>query len=352
MGGKSISIQNIEQLEEACKEERIGPLKMRLLFLKCLKDNFDDLAFACQTFAIAESTGYEWIRKWNLSGIEGLKDHDIPGRPKSLSPNEIELLKERLGEKIWQTSEVRDLIRELFNVEWTTRWVYHFLKHELHYHYAKPYKLDHKRPNNAEEQLQKSLTAAFETLDSYGIKPEEVAIGYVDEASPQNKANSGKGWCVTKPVMQANSAKIKVSTIGFYALHGQSCLDFIADSKENSIVNFLKEIRKVNEEFQYIIVILDNFKSHHSYAVEKAAFDLGIFLIFLPPYSPDLNPIEFIWKTIKRLLSLYFIDSEKVLRELIFAAFSLATTSLSYAKSWVAKFLPDRYQQPIWINSI
>jgi putative transposase len=152
--------------------------------------------------------------------------------------------------------------------------------------------------------------------------------------------------------MQVNSGKIKVSTIGFYALQEQSCLDFIADSKEESMVNFLKEIREANEEYEYIIVIWDNFKSHHAYAVEKIAFDLGIFLVFLPPYSPDLNPIEFIWKTIKRLLSLYFIGSEKVLRELIFTVFSLATESLSYAKNWVAKFLPEGYQQSIWMNSM
>jgi transposase len=34
------------------------------------------------------------------------------------------------------------------------------------------------------------------------------------------------------------------------------------------------------------------------------AKELGLYLVYLPPYSPDLNPIEFIWKSIKRVLSI------------------------------------------------
>ena len=39
----------------------------------------------------------------------------------------------------------------------------------------------------------------------------------------------------------------------------------------------------------------------------KEAERLGIELVFLPPYSPDLNPIEYIWKSIKRIISTMFI---------------------------------------------
>lgn len=351
MGGKAISVQNPNTLEEVLTQEKAGPLRDRLLFLKCLKDNFDDIAFACQTFQVAFSTGYEWLSKWNHHGVEGLKDHDIPGRPKTLGENELKTLKMHLDGKIWRTSEVKDLIKQLFNVEWTNRWVSHVLRHQLNCHYAKPYRISSKRPIDAEKLLQESLQKVFETIDSYGIKPEDVAIGYIDEASPQNKANSGRGWYVAKPVMEVSSDKIKVSTIGFYALHGQSCVDFISDSKEETVIHFLEKIRKANEDFEYIIVVLDNLRSHHTAAVENAAFDLGIFLVFLPPYSPDLNPIEFIWKTIKRFLSLCFIASEEILRELIFGIYTLATTSLSFAKSWIAKFLPEPYQKTILENT-
>ncbi|OFV67252.1 MAG: DDE endonuclease [Candidatus Syntrophoarchaeum caldarius] len=47
-----------------------------------------------------------------------------------------------------------------------------------------------------------------------------------------------------------------------------------------------------------------------------------MYLVYLPPYSPDLNPIEFIWKSIKR-------------------RFSRLAESLSFAKSWIEKFIPS-----------
>jgi transposase len=43
-------------------------------------------------------------------------------------------------------------------------------------------------------------------------------------------------------------------------------------------------------------MILDNFQSHKAKIARQYAEDHGINLIYLPPYSPDLNPIEFIWK--------------------------------------------------------
>jgi putative transposase len=35
--------------------------------------------------------------------------------------------------------------------------------------------------------------------------------------------------------------------------------------------------------------------------VKERAKELGVHIVYLPPYSPDLNPIEFIWKSVKRV---------------------------------------------------
>ena len=47
----------------------------------------------------------------------------------------------------------------------------------------------------------------------------------------------------------------------------------------------------------------DNATIHRAKVTRAAAEDLGIFLAFLPPYSPDLQPIEFGWKDLKRELA-------------------------------------------------
>jgi len=50
------------------------------------------------------------------------------------------------------------------------------------------------------------------------------------------------------------------------------------------------------------VVILDNLSSHKSDAVRKAIRGAGARLFFLPPYSPDLNPIEQVFAKLKRLM--------------------------------------------------
>ena len=50
------------------------------------------------------------------------------------------------------------------------------------------------------------------------------------------------------------------------------------------------------------VVVLDNLGSHKGSAVRRAIRAAGAHLLFLPPYSPDLNPIEMMFAKLKTLL--------------------------------------------------
>lgn len=50
------------------------------------------------------------------------------------------------------------------------------------------------------------------------------------------------------------------------------------------------------------VVVLDNLGSHKGTAVRRAIRQAGAHLLFLPPYSPDLNPIEMVFAKLKTLL--------------------------------------------------
>jgi putative transposase len=163
-------------------------------------------------------------------------------------------------------------------------------------------------------------------------------IGFFDEFSPQNTANTQRLWSLTKPVISKNSTKLKANTFGFYAIHGQSTIDFKDHSKKEDVIEFLKLIRAVNP-YGKIMIILDNFRSHHAKLTTETAEKLNIDLVFLPPYSPDLNPIEFIWKTIKRELSPIFIETQEQIQNLIEKHFKNYSKSITYAKKWIKKFL-------------
>lgn len=50
-----------------------------------------------------------------------------------------------------------------------------------------------------------------------------------------------------------------------------------------------------------VTVVLDNASYHRARVVRELADTLGIELLFLPPYSPNLNLIERVWKLVKKL---------------------------------------------------
>ena len=74
-------------------------------------------------------------------------------------------------------------------------------------------------------------------------------------------------------------------------------MDFPEHSRKEDVTAFLEKIRLGNPDSR-IMIVLGNFKSHHALKVAERALELGIDLISLPLYSPDLNSIKFIWKSI------------------------------------------------------
>jgi transposase len=118
-------------------------------------------------------------------------------------------------------------------------------------------------------------------------------------------------------------------------------IDFKDHSKTEDVCEFFKEIRS-NNPVGDIVLILDNFRSHRANDSIQCAEECGIKLVFLPPYSPDLNPIEFIWKSIKRVISRSFISDIGAMRKIISEKFMDYASRFSFAKSWIEKFLEGK----------
>lgn len=167
---------------------------------------------------------------------------------------------------------------------------------------------------------------------------EEAIIGFMDETSPQTTSNTQRLWSLNKPVIYKNTSTYKANTFGFYALNGVSVVEHMEHSKKEDVCAFLDCIRNANPRGK-IAIVLDNFRSHRANATLEHAIKLNIELVFLPTYSPDLNPIEYIWKSIKRVVSSTFIEDLEHLRAVIVQSFTMFSKRLSFAKSWIEKFL-------------
>jgi putative transposase len=167
----------------------------------------------------------------------------------------------------------------------------------------------------------------------------EVVLGFLDESSHYPNANTARLWSFGTLRLRKNTAKKeRVNSFGFYALNGASVYAAKDSSKKDAVIEFLEEVRKRNAG-KRIVMILDNFRAHTSWKTRQAAEALGIELVFLPPYSPDLNPIEFIWKSIKRELSAIVLTWKEEVTCVVEALFCEFAASLSFAKRWIEKFL-------------
>ena len=80
------------------------------------------------------------------------------------------------------------------------------------------------------------------------------------------------------------------------------------------------------------IIVMDNMRSHHAKIVKQVLDESEINDLYLPPYSPDLNPIEKMWSKIKAYLRKVKVRTAPELPDAIERAFS--TVRFSDCLGW------------------
>ena len=135
-------------------EEKSVRVLERLYFIRFLYKG-DSVKEACERVNVTEPTGYRWLDSWNKQGYSGLIPNFSGGPKLKLGYPEREELKKILeGKNAWTLKEVRILIKERFNVEYSEMQVWRILT-LWNMHHAKPYVLDNRRPEDAENILKK-----------------------------------------------------------------------------------------------------------------------------------------------------------------------------------------------------
>lgn len=130
----------------------------------------------------------------------------------------------------------------------------------------------------------------------------EVRIIYIDEAHIHQDMDLGYTWSRKgEPDWRSSTSPGRGKRINWYGAYdfteGRTFIweDGMCDG-ENTI-QFLQRLSTwLDESDRQVVIVWDGASYHRSEIVQAAAQDLGFQLLPLPSYSPDLNPIEGLWK--------------------------------------------------------
>lgn len=264
------------------------------------------------------------------------------GGRRKLTASDAEELKAILTEEqsFWTLGQIALLLAERLGIHYSPRHLRRVLKQLGMYHY-KPQPVDYRRSQDAAQRLQQRLQATFDGLQLQGISVEQIAIGLADETGNDLQANTARMWSFHKKAKRkVNTEKVKRNTFGFYALQGTSMTLEIATSSQEEMLRILPLIRQVHTDYRAVVLLWDNLPAHHAQAVERLARRHQIYLVHNLPYAPDLNPIERIWKQLKRTISQQgWIPDKEDLRQLVDRTFHQLANKLDWADKWIDDIL-------------
>lgn len=111
----------------------------------------------------------------------------------------------------------------------------------------------------------------------------------------------GKNWTI---VLSSNTWRKRINILGWINALTWQFNSLITERNCNieTVKEVFYKIRNEYRNWKKIVIILDNARYNHAKDVKILAEKLWIKLLFLPPYSPNLNLIERVWKFLKKVL--------------------------------------------------
>jgi transposase len=108
-------------------------------------------------------------------------------------------------------------------------------------------------------------------------------------------------WSMVRLFIKASSGRNRINILGAVNAITKEITTYTNTTyiTSQTIVDFLIQIRKQYADLP-VKIVLDNARYQHCQVVKDAAQKMKITLLFLPPYSPNLNIIERLWKFTKK----------------------------------------------------
>jgi transposase len=277
-----------------------------------------------QALRIHEETVRQHLKDWDQD--EKLKTEN-GGSWSRLTEHQTEKIIQHLEEKLYTKvidicAYVQATYRMSYTVSGMTKWL-----HQKGFSYKQPkgvpLKADVKKQ---EEFIEYYLRLVEET-------PAEEPIVFIDSMHPTMATKISCGWIkkgMDKPIEQSAS-RTRVNVMGAIELSTMKVTSWRPELVNGeSTIEFLKQLQAAYSLAPRIHVILDNSGYHRSERVKAFAKTNHIELHYLPAYSPNLNPIERLWKVMnERVRNNRFFKTAKEFRETIALFFDVTLPKIS-----------------------
>lgn len=280
--------------------------QIRAQFIRMLEDGLpaDSIKVALK---LSRTTYFQWKRAYEKRGAKGLEVRPIPGGTPKLTDQQTGQLKQWLVGRdprqfqfdfaLWTRKIVRDLIRQRFDVEMTPQGIGKLL-HRLGLSPQRPlYRAYQQNPEAVRRWKEEEFPAIRARAREVGA---DVYFG--DESGVRTDHHAGTTWAPVgqTPVVEVTGERKGVNMISAVSPSGMLKFDvFFGGCNGAVFVEFLKKL--MHDAPRPVYLILDNLSVHKSKIVKDYvnSLDGQLTLFFLPGYSPELNPDEWVWKNVK-----------------------------------------------------
>jgi len=240
------------------------------------------------------------LRRYRDGGLTTVLQPDkYKGAQPKLTPEQQQALKVELTTHIYATAlQVMAWLEAQWQVGYTDVSAVHKLLKRLGFTYKK----NRLVPSKADPELQRRFVRWFQGLCAR-LKPDERSY-FGDAVHFKPNAEAGYAWslCGAAHVIPANSGRQRYNVLGAYCVQTQepSFLITTENIDQSKLAEFMAQLRAKHPGPGRIYLLLDNASYNHAQSVAAAAKLHHILLDFLPPYSPNLNPIERLWKFVRK----------------------------------------------------
>lgn len=248
----------------------------------------------------------------------------------------------------WTADELATVFVELGGIRYSHSHWSHLLRDREGMYFYKPRPRDYRRSEDAPEQLGCRIDATFDALQAMGYNLERVKWGFADETAAQLHSNNARFWAFEPGLSRVvNTDRGSQSFFGFYGINACSHLVALSNGKSESLQQALLAVKAVQTDCDALVVFWDNASTHK--ALQTWGWERRIFFVLLPVYSPDLNPIEKVWKSVKRWVNeSEFVKQLDELTKYFQEGFSRVKDQLAFAASWW-----EQYQDKLsWYSPI